>query len=102
MIGLPLFLIFFLAIYLMSSIKILAEYERGVIFRLGRILDRGLARRGFVGCGGIPHGSQRDTADFDDAFKGPSRLSIPGLELDRIAEKLLGVAFTPGRQRLTA
>lgn len=25
-------------IYLMSSIKILAEYERGVIFRLGRLL----------------------------------------------------------------
>lgn len=27
-----------LAIYLISSIKILAEYERGVIFRLGRVL----------------------------------------------------------------
>lgn len=27
-----------IAIYLMSSIKILAEYERGVIFRLGRLL----------------------------------------------------------------
>jgi regulator of protease activity HflC (stomatin/prohibitin superfamily) len=27
------------AIYLLSSIKILAEYERGVIFRLGRLLD---------------------------------------------------------------
>jgi regulator of protease activity HflC (stomatin/prohibitin superfamily) len=40
MIGLPLFLILFLAIYLMSSIKILAEYERGVIFRLGRVLDQ--------------------------------------------------------------
>src|SRR6202046_1206580 len=26
-------------IYLLSSIKILAEYERGVIFRLGRLLD---------------------------------------------------------------
>jgi regulator of protease activity HflC (stomatin/prohibitin superfamily) len=25
-----------IAIYLLSSIKILAEYERGVIFRLGR------------------------------------------------------------------
>ncbi len=25
-------------IYLLSSIKILAEYERGVIFRLGRLL----------------------------------------------------------------
>jgi regulator of protease activity HflC (stomatin/prohibitin superfamily) len=27
-------------LYLMSSIKILREYERGVIFRLGRLLDR--------------------------------------------------------------
>ena len=26
-------------IYLLSSIKILAEYERGIIFRLGRVLD---------------------------------------------------------------
>jgi regulator of protease activity HflC (stomatin/prohibitin superfamily) len=25
-------------LYLLSSIKILAEYERGVIFRLGRLL----------------------------------------------------------------
>ena len=34
-------LIFFviLGIYLLSSIKILAEYERGVIFRLGRLLE---------------------------------------------------------------
>src|SRR6476660_7096583 len=36
-IGLPI-LIVFLAIYLFSSIKILPEYERGVIFRLGRLL----------------------------------------------------------------
>ena len=28
------------AIYLLSSIKILREYERGVIFRLGRVLPR--------------------------------------------------------------
>jgi regulator of protease activity HflC (stomatin/prohibitin superfamily) len=40
MIGLPFFILFALAIYLMSSIKILAEYERGVIFRLGRVLDQ--------------------------------------------------------------
>src|SRR3954470_298780 len=39
MAGLPLlFLIFVIAFYLLSSIKILAEYERGVIFRLGRLL----------------------------------------------------------------
>lgn len=30
--------ILFVALYLISSIKILAEYERGVIFRLGRVL----------------------------------------------------------------
>src|ERR1700685_1808814 len=29
-----------IAIYLLSSIKILAEYERGVIFRLGRVLPQ--------------------------------------------------------------
>lgn len=40
MIGLPLFVVFFLALYLISSIKILSEYERGVIFRLGRVLDQ--------------------------------------------------------------
>jgi regulator of protease activity HflC (stomatin/prohibitin superfamily) len=32
--------ILIVAIYLISSIKILAEYERGVIFRLGRVLPR--------------------------------------------------------------
>lgn len=32
------FLLVILAVYLISSIKILAEYERGVIFRLGRVL----------------------------------------------------------------
>jgi regulator of protease activity HflC (stomatin/prohibitin superfamily) len=37
--GIPLLLvIFILGFYLLSSIKILAEYERGVIFRLGRLL----------------------------------------------------------------
>jgi regulator of protease activity HflC (stomatin/prohibitin superfamily) len=35
-----LFAIAFVGLYLMSSIKILAEYERGVIFRLGRVLDQ--------------------------------------------------------------
>src|SRR5580700_1308736 len=33
-------IILIIAIYLMSSIKILAEYERGVIFRLGRVLSK--------------------------------------------------------------
>jgi hypothetical protein len=38
-IGIPgLILIFVIAIYLINSIKILREYERGVVFRLGRIL----------------------------------------------------------------
>src|ERR1700674_5746799 len=31
-------IVIFLGIYLLSSIKILPEYERGVIFRLGRLL----------------------------------------------------------------
>jgi regulator of protease activity HflC (stomatin/prohibitin superfamily) len=31
-------ILFIIAIYAISSIKILAEYERGVIFRLGRVL----------------------------------------------------------------
>ncbi len=35
-----LFVVLFIGLYLMSSIKILAEYERGVIFRLGRVLDQ--------------------------------------------------------------
>ena len=30
----------FLVLYLISSIQILAEYERGVVFRLGKLLDR--------------------------------------------------------------
>ncbi len=39
MIGIPvLVVIIIVAFYLISSIKILAEYERGVIFRLGRLL----------------------------------------------------------------
>src|ERR1039458_8212691 len=39
--GVPLLLvIFIIGIYLLSSVKILAEYERGVIFRLGRLLPQ--------------------------------------------------------------
>jgi regulator of protease activity HflC (stomatin/prohibitin superfamily) len=37
---LTLFAIFIVVIYLLSAIKILAEYERGVIFRLGRLLPK--------------------------------------------------------------
>jgi len=35
-----LIVVFILALYLVSSIKILAEYERGVIFRLGKLLPQ--------------------------------------------------------------
>ena len=35
----PLIALLVIVIYLISSIKILAEYERGVIFRLGRVLS---------------------------------------------------------------
>jgi len=38
--GAFLILIIILIFYLISSVKILAEYERGVIFRLGRVLER--------------------------------------------------------------
>ena len=39
--GVPLLLVIFIfGIYILSSIKILAEYERGVIFRLGRLLPQ--------------------------------------------------------------
>ena len=39
--GIPLLIPFVIVIiYLLSSIKILAEYERGVIFRLGKLLPR--------------------------------------------------------------
>ena len=40
MLSLPIIAIIIVALYLLSSIKILAEYERGVIFRLGRLLPR--------------------------------------------------------------
>lgn len=36
----PMLLIFFLVFYLLTCIKILREYERGVIFRLGRLLPK--------------------------------------------------------------
>src|SRR5438105_15217589 len=38
MFELPTIVILIVCLYLFSSIKILAEYERGVIFRLGRLL----------------------------------------------------------------
>ena len=37
-VGFGTIIIVIVVIYLLSSIKILAEYERGVIFRLGRLL----------------------------------------------------------------
>ena len=41
-------IIVIVAIYLLSSIKILAEYERGVIFRLGRLLPGGQRARAVI------------------------------------------------------
>ena len=38
MVDLPIIVTVVIVLYLLSSIKILAEYERGVIFRLGRVL----------------------------------------------------------------
>jgi regulator of protease activity HflC (stomatin/prohibitin superfamily) len=40
MLTLPIILISILVLYLLNAIKILREYERGVIFRLGRVLSR--------------------------------------------------------------
>src|SRR5439155_12020173 len=39
MFELPTIVVIIVVLYLFSSIKILAEYERGVIFRLGRVLS---------------------------------------------------------------
>jgi regulator of protease activity HflC (stomatin/prohibitin superfamily) len=36
----PLILLLIIALYLISSVKVLAEYERAVIFRLGKVLER--------------------------------------------------------------
>ena len=36
----PVIVIAFLVLYLLNSIKILREYERGAIFRLGRVLSK--------------------------------------------------------------
>src|SRR6266542_2748505 len=37
----PILIVLFIAVvYIVASIKILAEYERGVIFRLGKLLPR--------------------------------------------------------------
>ena len=38
MIPIPIIAIIIVVLYILSSIKILREYERGVIFRLGRLL----------------------------------------------------------------
>src|SRR5512136_175433 len=40
MLNVPLIALIIVVLYLLSSIKILAEYERGVIFRLGRVLPQ--------------------------------------------------------------
>src|SRR5438067_9601311 len=40
MISFPVIVVIIVLLYLLSSIKILAEYERGVIFRLGRLLPK--------------------------------------------------------------
>jgi regulator of protease activity HflC (stomatin/prohibitin superfamily) len=40
MFSVPLVVVLIVLLYLLSSIKILAEYERGVIFRLGRVLPQ--------------------------------------------------------------
>ena len=59
--------ILIVAIYLFSSIKILAEYERAVVFRLGRVLPQHPAAAQEVG---LPH-----EAGADETFvSGSERL----------------------------
>lgn len=40
MVPVPMIVLFILILYLLSAIKILNEYERGVVFRLGRVLPQ--------------------------------------------------------------
>ncbi|OGQ67827.1 MAG: hypothetical protein A3F89_02390 [Deltaproteobacteria bacterium RIFCSPLOWO2_12_FULL_50_11] len=40
MVSFPVLILGFVLVYLLSSIKILKEYERGVIFRIGRLLSK--------------------------------------------------------------
>jgi len=48
-IGLPLIIIIIFILYILaSSIRILREYERGVIFRLGRVLNNGAKGPGLI------------------------------------------------------
>lgn len=48
-IGLPVIIIVVIILYILaSSIRILREYERGVIFRLGRVLDGGVKGPGLI------------------------------------------------------
>lgn len=48
-IGLPLIVIIVFILYILaSSIRILREYERGVIFRLGRVLEGGIKGPGII------------------------------------------------------
>jgi len=48
-IGLPVIIIVIIILYILaSSIRILREYERGVIFRLGRVLDGGVKGPGLI------------------------------------------------------
>ena len=54
----PILIVLFIAmVYVVSSIKILAEYERGVIFRLGKLLPRSEGAGRHPGlCANRPHG----------------------------------------------
>lgn len=42
----PIIGVAFVALYLLSCIRILNEYERGVVFRLGRVLQKPKGRLG--------------------------------------------------------
>jgi len=57
MIPIPIIAIIIVVLYILSSIKILREYERGVIFRLGRLLPNPKAGNHPGVCAGRPHGA---------------------------------------------
>ncbi len=62
--------IIIVAIYLISSIKILSEYERGVIFRLGRVLRS--TRRTRRHSGVCPHRPDRPHLLAGRSYGGPA------------------------------
>ena len=72
-IGVLVVLVFFVLIFLGSSVRVLREYERGVIFRLGRLIaQKGPASPG-ASRAARPERSPRDHRDGDVRRASPTR-----------------------------